>query len=167
MDLLTSIREGFEHHYWARDRQLQAAAALSEEEFLRPVGGSFPSLRGTLAHMAGAEWVWLERWQGRSPKALPAPEEFPSVAVLAGRWAEIERDVRAFLAGLDAEALDCPLTYANFQGVEATVPLHRLLAHLLNHQSYHRGQVSTLLRLLGAVPPRVDLLVAHLTGFQR
>lgn len=167
MDLLTSIREGFEHHYRARDRQLQAAAALSEEEFLRPVGGSFPSLRGTLAHMAGAEWVWLERWQGRSPKALPAPEEFPSAAVLAGRWAEIERDVRAFLAGLDAEALDCPLTYANFQGVEATVPLHRLLAHLLNHQSYHRGQVSTLLRLLGAVPPRIDLLVAHLTGFQR
>ncbi len=161
MDLLTSIREGFDHHYWARDRQLQVCAGLSDEEFLRPLGGSFPGLRDTLAHMAGAEWVWLERWRGRSPKALPAAAEFPSLAALAERWGAIERDMRAFLAGLNEQALDCSVTYINLRGRQWTYPLWRLLAHVLNHQSYHRGQVTTLLRLLGATPPSVDLLVAH------
>jgi uncharacterized damage-inducible protein DinB len=64
---LASINELFNYNYWARDCQLQACAALTEEQFLRSLGSSFASVRDTLVHMVGAEWVWLERWRGRSP----------------------------------------------------------------------------------------------------
>jgi uncharacterized damage-inducible protein DinB len=47
----------FDHNYWARDRQLQACAALSPEQFACPVGGGFPSLRETLAHLVMVEWL--------------------------------------------------------------------------------------------------------------
>src|SRR5438445_401489 len=56
----------FDYNYWARDRQLKACKALSPEQFLRPMGSSFSSLRDTLAHLVAVEWVWQERWRGNS-----------------------------------------------------------------------------------------------------
>ena len=67
---LSVLRELFEYNYWARDRQLGACTALTQEQFLRPLHSSFSSLRDTLAHLQWAEWVWLERWRGHSPTAL-------------------------------------------------------------------------------------------------
>ena len=73
---LVTLRELFAYNYWARDRQLEASAALSQEQFQRPMAKSFPSLRDTLAHRVDGEWLWLERCDGRSPRSLPAAEEF-------------------------------------------------------------------------------------------
>ena len=61
----------YAYNRWANGRTLEACAALSPEELEKEVGGSFVSVLGTLTHVIGAEWVWLERWHGRSPKALP------------------------------------------------------------------------------------------------
>jgi uncharacterized damage-inducible protein DinB len=159
MEYLQIVREGIDHNYWARDRQLQACAQLSAEEYLRPVGGSFPSVRDTLAHMVAAEWLWLQRWKGMYPKALIPANDFPTLEAVAERWQSVERDFRAYLAGLDEEALARPLAYRNTQGEEWTYPLWQMIAHVLNHQSYHRGQVATQLRMIGVHPPQVDLLL--------
>ena len=53
---LVALNELFTYNYWARDVQLRACAALTEEQFLRPIGGSFPSVRDTLAHLVLVEW---------------------------------------------------------------------------------------------------------------
>lgn len=166
MDLLPALRELVDHNYWARDRQLQACATLAQEEFLQPLGASFSSVRGSLAHLVGVEWLWLERWRGRSPRALPAPEDFPTLAAISERWKVVEHDLRKYLAGLNEEALALPLTYINTQGQSWTYPLWRMMIHVLNHQSYHRGQVTLLLRRLGLHPPAVDFLMAHDMGFR-
>jgi uncharacterized damage-inducible protein DinB len=137
---LEVLRELFDYSYWARDRQLEACAPLTEEQFLRPLGGSFPSLRDTLAHLVGVEWLWLER------------------------WSVVESGMRSYLAGLTQEALGQPLTCVGTRGNTWTYPLWRMHMHLLNHQTYHRGQVTTLLRQLGVPPARVDFLVAHDAG---
>ncbi len=164
---LSTLAELFDYNYWARDRQLAACAALSTEQLLRPMGGSFGSLRDTLAHLVMAEWVWLERWQGRSPRTAPSPEEFPSLEAIDERWRTVERGVRGYLAGLREEELARPLTYVNLKGETWTYPLWRTLVHVVNHQTYHRGQVTTLLRQLGAVAAPVDFLVAQDTGFRK
>jgi len=161
-----TLRELYDYNYWARDRQLEACATLAEEQFLRPVGSSFSSVRDTLAHLVGVEWLWLERWQGRSPRALPPMEDFPSLASVSGRWRVVERDMREYLAGLTEEALRLPMTCTGTRGNTWTYPLWRMHVHLLNHQSYHRGQVTTLLRQLGATPARVDFLVAQDAGLR-
>ncbi|HEV2388240.1 MAG TPA: DinB family protein [Candidatus Acidoferrales bacterium] len=161
---LETLRALFEYNYWARDRQLRACAALTEEQFLRPMQSSFSSVRDTLAHLVGVEWVWLERWRGRSPTALEAkqfaPETFPSLASVEQRWRAVEQEVREYLANLEEAALPSALSYVNLKGERFTYALWQALLHLVNHQTYHRGQVTTLLRQLGAPAPQIDYLVA-------
>src|SRR2546426_2885575 len=82
---LTVLGELFDYNYWARDRQLEACATLTPEQFLRPLGNSFSSLRDTLAHLVGAEWIWLERWLGHTPRSMPAWELTATPAV-ERRW---------------------------------------------------------------------------------
>jgi uncharacterized damage-inducible protein DinB len=158
---LATVNELFDYNYWARDRQLQACAALTEEQFLRPLGNSFPSLRDTLTHLLAVEWLWLERWRGRSPRTSLAPEELPTLAALSQRWQTVEREMREYVAGLTEEALDQSATYVNTRGKTWTYELWRMILHLLQHQSYHRGQVTALFRQLGVQPPKVDFLDAH------
>ncbi len=158
--------ELFDHNYWARDRQLQVCAAFTEEQFLRPPGGGCPPLRDLLAHLLAVEWLWLERWRGRSPRAMPQAGEWADLAALTNRWRLVERDMRACLAGLTEEALERPISYVNFRGEAWTYPLWRILTHLAIHQGYHRGQVTVALRQLGVQPPAVDFLVAHDMGFR-
>jgi uncharacterized damage-inducible protein DinB len=166
MECLHILREGIDHNYWARDRQLQACAQLSDEEFLRPVGGSFPSVRDTLAHMVAVEWFWLQRWKGVYAGTLLPAKDFPTLEAVVERWHTVEREFRAYLTGVDEEALARPLSYINAKGEEWSYPLWQMIAHVLNHQSYHRGQVATLLRILGVQPPQVDFLLALDMGFQ-
>ena len=162
---MATLNELFDYNYWARNRQLQACAGLTEEQFLRPLGNSFPSVRDTLTHLLAVEWLWLERWRGRAPRTLLAPEEFPTLAALSQRWQTVEREMREHVAGLSEEALECPLTCISTRGQAWTYPLWRMILHLLHHQSYHRGQVTALLRQLGVQPPKVDFLDAHDMGF--
>jgi len=163
---LAALNELFDYNYWARDRQLQACAALTEEQFLRPLGNSFPSLRDTLTHLLAVEWLWLERWRGRSPRTLLGPEEFPTLAALSQRWTAVEREMREYVAGLTGEALDHSATFVNTRGKTWTYELWRMMVHLLQHQSYHRGQVTALFRQLGVPPPKVDFLDAHNMEFR-
>jgi uncharacterized damage-inducible protein DinB len=177
---IETLRELYDYNYWARDRQLEACAALSREQFLRPMGSSFSSVRDTLVHVMGAEWIWLERWLGHPAKTLPGvPEglgfdetfrrwsdQFPDLATIAARWKDIERDMRDYLAGLEAERLDGPLTYLNLQGKTWTYALWRTILHVVNHGTYHRGQVTTLLRQHGAKAVGLDLLAAYDSGLR-
>jgi uncharacterized damage-inducible protein DinB len=116
--------------------------------------------------MLAVEWLWLERWRGNAPMGLIPVEEFPSLAAVVERWKSVELEMRRYVASLDEAALTLPRTYVGTQGEPRTYPLWRMIAHTLNHQSYHRGQASTQLRLLGAQPPRVDFLVGRDVDFR-
>ena len=123
------------------------------------MGGSFASLRGTLAHVYGAEWIWLERWRGLSPRSLPFSLDFPDVERIRTRWQDVEREQREFLDALDPARLAEVISYVNLKGETFAYPLRRMLQHVVNHSSYHRGQIATLLRQLGATPLSTDLLL--------
>lgn len=168
---LSTFGELFNYNYWARDRQLEACGRITQEQFLRPMGNSFSSLRDTLAHLLIAEWGWHERWRGRSPTQADieqfSAERLPTAAAIQERWHRVERDIREYLMGLSEEALAYPLSYTNLKGERWSYPLWRMLFHVVNHQTYHRGQVTTLLRQLGAQPVQIDFLVAHDLGLQK
>ena len=157
---LSTVRELFAYNYWARDRQLEVCHGLTPEQFTRQLGGSFPSLRETLAHLVGAEWIWLERLDGRSPRALLGADEFPDVATVEKRWCEVEKGNREYLGCITPEKLEQTLSYTNPKGENWSYPLWRALLHIVNHQTYHRGQVTNMLRQLGTKAPAVDYLDA-------
>ena len=74
------VRKLYDYNKWANRRIVECCRPIDSSAFTKNLGNSFSSLRDTLAHIIGAEWVWLERWQRRSPKKLLASEEFPDLA---------------------------------------------------------------------------------------
>ncbi len=153
-----AVRLLYEYNAWANHRTLDSCNDLSEEQFTRDLGSSFRSVRGTVVHILGAEWVWLERWHGRSPRALPAAEEFPRLASVGSHWAELESNLLRFINGLSAEELARVHSFHTLTAGTAANPLWQTVQHVVNHGSYHRGQVATLLRQLGAKPLFTDFI---------
>jgi uncharacterized damage-inducible protein DinB len=152
------MRVLYDYNAWANHRQLEAASKLTTEQFLRPMGSSFSSVRDTLAHIYGGEWVWLERFQGRSPSSLPEVTEFKDLASLRQRWSEHEPRLLDFVRRLTQSELDRVMEYKTLKFGVYRNPLWQSMQHLVNHGTYHRGQVTTLLRQLGAEPILTDLM---------
>ena len=158
---LTRVRELNEYCRWANQRTLAAAAKLDSDKFTHSMGNSFSSVRDTLGHILGGEWIWLERWQGRFPTQLLNPADFPTVESLETRWQTVNRDYETFMNSLTPERLDEDLAYLNRAGERYSYPLWQQMVHVVNHSTYHRGQVTTLLRQLGAEPAVTDFLVYY------
>jgi uncharacterized damage-inducible protein DinB len=149
-------------HYWARDRMFDAIDPLTPEQFTRDLGNSFRSVRDTAAHIYAAEWIWYSRWRGLSPTALPSADQFPDLATLRQAWLELEHNLRAFVAELDDVGVGKVMPYTLLSGLSSASPFWHMLQHVVNHASYHRGQVTTMLRQLGAAPGKsCDLITFY------
>jgi uncharacterized damage-inducible protein DinB len=160
---LNDTRHLFDYTEWANGLALNAAAELSEEGFRRDVGISHGSIFGTLLHMAGAEWVWLERWQGRSPAKTEAwslwtTESCADLASLNQRWQDgVDRRAH-FISELDESRLMAELPFKLLSGDPSSMRLLDQMQHVANHATLHRGQVVGMIRQLGIEPPSTDLL---------
>jgi uncharacterized damage-inducible protein DinB len=152
------VRDLFVYSEWANALVLDATGRLSDEEFTRALGNSFPSVRDTLVHLLFAEWVWLRRWRGESPRVILDPLQFADVESVRARLAEVARERAELVAGLSDADLYRVVAYVNSKGEEWRYPLGRMMQHVANHSTYHRGQVVTMLRQLGASAPSTDLL---------
>lgn len=149
-----------EYHYWARDRLLAAVEQLSQEQLMSDRGNSFPSIYDTLVHLYGADWIWWSRWEGTSPTALPASDQFPDLPALRTAWRENEVRVRALVQRLGEDGIQRPMMYRGWDGKEQAQIFWQMFQHLVNHGSYHRGQITTMLRQIKAAPPKSMDLIA-------
>src|SRR5947209_11363598 len=113
--IIELIRSLYRYNDWANGRILDASARLTCEQLLEGGGASFDSVRDTLVHTMGAQWLYLERWQGRSPRALPDPADFPDLDAITARWGTIERETQAFVAALTDVDLARVVEYTNMQ----------------------------------------------------
>lgn len=156
---VSDIRTLYAYNRWATNRLLEAARLVTSANFTRDLRTSHGSLRGTFVHIVWGEWIWLQRWWGESPKVVFAQDEFPDVDAIASRWRDVERDQQHFITTLTDDRLAARLSYENLQGQRWEYPLAHMMQHVVNHSSYHRGQVVTLLRQLGHTPPATDYLV--------
>ena len=152
------LRELYDYNRWANHRALAAAGKLDGERFVRAMGNSFSSVRDTLAHVLSAEWIWMERWQGHWPKAMLNADDFPTVESLQTRWKSLEQDRDRFLESVTPERLRDRLAYINRAGEGYAYPLWQQMVHVVNHSTYHRGQITTMLRQLGAEPMSTDFV---------
>jgi uncharacterized damage-inducible protein DinB len=157
----TDLQALVDYHYWARDRLLDAAGALTPEQWSRDLGSSFRSVGDTLSHLYFAEWIWHERWQGRSPSGPPR-EPFADLASLRTAWTTLEAQVRAFVGALTEADVLRDIDFRMLNGTPVSAAFGEMIPHVVNHGSYHRGQVTTMLRQLGAAPaPSLDLITYY------
>lgn len=155
------IRDLLGYTEWATARLVEALHALPDAARRRRDDSAFGSVHGTLTHLIAAEWVWLERWQGRSPATPPPWVGDARFDELRARLEAIEVARAGYVQGLAAHALDAPIPYRLFNGQESASPIGPLVRHVVNHSSYHRGQLAMRIRQLGDQPPATDYIVWH------
>jgi uncharacterized damage-inducible protein DinB len=147
-----------EYTVWANHRVMRVAATLAPDDFKRDLGSSHGGIRGTLTHMMGAEWIWLERFKGVSPTRGLDESEFADIVALRDRWTLIEQHRADWFRSLREPEVAGPVAFRTLAGAAFEAPLWELLQHVANHASYHRGQVVALLRQLGARTVSTDML---------
>jgi len=159
---LQDLRTLVNYHYWARDRMFEALEPLTAEEVNRDMGNSFKSIRDTVTHLYAAEWAWYSRWQGTSPDKLLPADLFPDLAAVRLAWTDLEAKIRAYLEVLGEANVTQVIEYKLLSGQPGASPLWQMLQHVVNHASYHRGQVTTMLRQLGAQPAKpLDMIAFY------
>jgi uncharacterized damage-inducible protein DinB len=155
---LDDIRRLFDYTEYANGLALDAAEKLAEEQRRYDFKSSHGSIHGTLAHIAGGEWIWLERWKGAPNPRIWTADDFADVTALRSRWREVEAERRELLESLTEEKLHQDLSYKSLKGEPFTLPLVEQMQHVINHSTLHRGQVVGMIRQLGFQPPAVDLI---------
>lgn len=160
---LSDIRNLFDYTEWANALAMKAAADLPDEDLRRDVAISHNSIFGTLLHMAGAEWIWLERWHGHSPAKAEAwsmwtPESCADLAALKTQWRNVANRRAQLISELDETRLAAELSFKLLSGDPSSMPLVDQMRHVANHATLHRGQVVGMIRQLGIEPPSTDLL---------
>lgn len=161
-----------DYNAWMNGRIYDATSKLAPEEIARDRGAFFGSILGTLNHLVVADRTWMGRFAGLAAAhpaldpvlTIAAPTaldqilfaDFAALRAVRGRFDEA---IRAFVSALDAETLATPLAYRNMAGTVARrQALWQILTHVFNHQTHHRGQVTTLLTQAGIDVGATDLI---------
>ena len=167
MSRTTEFRELIAFTRWANELTLDAVMALSADEVTRDLRNSFPSVRDTLVHVMSAEWVWLSRLEGTSPTAMPEKWRTYDRTQIRAEWTELARRLGDFDARLEDADLDRVVDYRAINGQQYSSTVGQILRHLVNHSTYHRGQVTTMLRQLEGKPVTTDLIHYYRTAAAR
>ena len=148
----------YKYNQWANALILNAAANVTQEEYLAPASFPHGGLRGTLVHALFAEWIWRRRWEGISPTKRFNPEDFPTLDSLRARWAEEETALMSFVDGLTDEKLENKFSYTSTEGTPHERIVWQAMAHLVNHGTQHRTEAAAILTDLGHSPGDIDLI---------
>ena len=160
MDAVAHFTQLARYNAWATARLLDAVRALPEEAYRRDVGLFFKSIHGTLNHLlVGEHHLWFVRFaEGISPTvALDAELEHDRarldvrLRVGAARWVPM-------IATWPADRWNGTLDYTTTNGIAASLPFPATLAHVFNHGTHHRGQITAALTVLGQTCPVLDFV---------
>src|SRR5262245_13263602 len=156
---VNEVERLFDYGYWANGQLLQAVAQLTPDQFTQNVAGSYGSVRNTLVHMLSAEGGCLERCGGPKRGAPLKPENFPTLESITTAWTTVERNLRAFLAGLADADLTRQIEFSvPVLSFTRTMTVGDVLQHAAVHSIHHRGQAALLVRSLGCAPGNFDMI---------
>ncbi len=146
-----TLRQLVEMHEAIWDAWWPALLALEPEAARRAVGGSFPSVLATTAHMVSQEIAWQDRFEGR--RSLGAA--WADLAEVHRHWERLRARRAAWLEGADPAAT---VRYTNARGEAFESTVGEIWFVLVTHAHFHRGQLATQFRLLGRTPPSAHFL---------
>lgn len=148
----------YDYDSWANERVVRTLRALPEADYVREMGGGWPSVRATFVHIAGATDAWAERFAGKDVLVLPKESDLPGLEEAVALLQRAEEKHRAHLRTLTREKLDRAFSWKNLSGDVKTAPFWVVVRHVVNHQTYHRGQIASMVRRLGHAPLPTDMV---------
>jgi len=153
------------YNRWMNDKLYELAATLSDEVRKRDCGAFFGSIHGTFNHLLLADRVWLGRFKGEvippgfmGPRGIRSLDQelYADFEALRSERTLTDDELSAWVADLTEERLAAPLKFLR-RGQPYEAPLWWAVAHVFNHQTHHRGQVTTLFSQQGKDPGVTDL----------
>ena len=160
--LLEFVIQMYDYNDWANRRYLAVAVGLPPGQLFHDYAQSWGSVYKVLAHVLNSEWIWLQRWQGVSPKAFPAEADSPTVDALRLRWSNHEGEMRRFIATQTPSSLMRDVPYTTTKGVSYTLKLWQMMVHVCNHGTHHRGELAAMFAMQGIPHPEEDWLLYFL-----
>jgi len=158
---VAEVQELFAYNAWANRRCFAALHLLPAEPYFRDLKSSHGGIHGTLCHIVWAEELWLNRWLGKPNPAVPQGRDLATLAAARTRWEAVEAERGRWLAGLTERRLDDTLAVRPSAGGEYRHNFRQMVRHAVDHSTYHRGQIVTLLRQVGVTPPNTGLIVFY------
>ena len=149
------IRTHLRYSTWASQRLLEAAKKLSSDDLTRDVGVSHHSILGTLSHLHFVDRIWYTRVVDAKEPVIRESD----LATLEKDWPVILAKWEAWAEGLQDADLGRMVACKSMDGIAYEVAAQKVVLHLVNHDSLHRGQVMAMIRQLGIAPPPTDLMM--------
>jgi len=148
------------YNLWATRKLYEHVDALAEGDYRRDAGLFFKSVHGTLSHLLVAEHgLWFRRFaESLSPKLKLNEELEPDRMRLRNRLVEGSARWLVLVESWDEARFDGALSYTSTQGVAMTLPFAATLAHVFNHGTHHRGQITAAITAMGHACPEIDLV---------
>lgn len=152
---------------WANSITCTWLEKINDEQWNKEIVSSFRSIYATVLHVVGAEKAWLERVKKELP-IFPLVDSFKgSKHELITLWKTVSADLKLFIDSFDENELHTCLEFKRFNGEAFSMPYYQLFAHVINHATYHRGQLVTMLRQVGFTETSSTDLVAFFDKINR
>jgi len=144
-----SVKQHLDYNVWANSRLVEMVKPLDEELINRELKSSFPSITKTILHIWDSHVMWLRRIQEEPLSAKPSETFKGSKDELLARFLQSAKEVKAYSESGNREFFEQVISYKTMTGEEYEQSVVNMLFHLVNHATYHRGQIVTMLRELG------------------
>jgi uncharacterized damage-inducible protein DinB len=163
---LEYLRLLYGYNDWANRHLLEVVDQLTPEQLYAPDDSSFGGLHATLIHTMDTEWSWLNVMLQGDARGIDwasleiDPADVRDVTAIRARWADVEAQLQAFIAGLEAEGEKSPdriVTWEGDYGGLRRRPVWQIMLHVFNHGTQHRSEVAAMLTRAGHSPGEMDL----------
>jgi uncharacterized damage-inducible protein DinB len=150
----------YAYNRWADSKMFEEVRKLSPEQYAAEPAPGWASVRSTVIHMGAVLKIWANRLGADIPSltAAPTESEVPTVDAAEQLFQDGYKAFDSLLAAVTPERLASIETYRNLKGEAYLVPVWAVYRHVVNHATYHRGQVAAKLKRLGVEPPKTDLV---------
>ena len=148
-----------EYLRWGDQQSLIAARSVRDEEYYTDYQISSGSLHKVLVHCMTAQWLWLCRFRGESPQRVEDHNDYPTRMSVEQRWPLVHAALIDFVGRMTPNQLGNPVTYHDTKGNAHTLPLRDMILNLVDHASYHRGQIATLIKRGGGKPVPISFRI--------
>ena len=154
-----SIIQHLEFNAWASGVVSDTLNPITDDLFYLENKGSFPSMAKTILHIWGAQHIWFRRMHGESLKVAPMVAEPPSKREILEGLVRSSQSLVTFVKSINPALLSSRYQYTNLRGQPCEDTYEETLFHVVNHGTYHRGQLIHMLREAGVTTlPGTDLI---------
>lgn len=153
MDVLKLV----EYNIWANRLMGKQIESLSPELFDKPLAGSFGSIKATITHVMESDWLWMNRFKGIPLAKVPA-WQLDNAADIYREWKIVQEDMLSVARTLAVDK-NKMIAFVTRKGMHYELPFEDLIIHIANHGTYHRGQLTDMIRVVGGQPVSTDYFI--------